>query len=208
MDGDGSRAEIVLASASPRRRELLAVLGIRPRVEPVGVDESVRDGEAPRDYVVRLAREKAAAAAAHRPDAIVIAADTAVVLDGEIYGKPADAADFRRMMAALGGRCHEVYTGVGIAHGGRTAVATSVSRVCLRALSAEETERYWATGEPRDKAGGYAIQGIGSMFVTELHGSYSGVVGLPLCETAELLADAGVNLLGRVAASAGGTEDG
>ncbi len=190
---------IVLASASPRRRELLAVLRVSPAVRPVAVDESVLPGEAAGDYVARLAGAKGRQAAADAPDAVVIAADTAVVLDGRIYGKPADAADFRRMMHALGGRWHEVYTGVAVVSCGQTALATSVSRVRLRRLAEEEIEQYWASGEPRDKAGGYAIQGLGSIFVVEMQGSYSGVVGLPLRETADLLAGAGIDLLARAA---------
>ncbi|MEJ2602417.1 MAG: Maf family protein [Gammaproteobacteria bacterium] len=195
---DSSRA-IILASASPRRCELLAVLGLSPEVRPVAVDESVRPGEAAAAYVERLADTKARAAAEDAPEAVVIAADTAVVLEGRIYGKPTDAADFRRMMHVLGGGCHEVYTGVAVVCRGQAALATSVSRVCLRPLSEREIEQYWASGEPRDKAGGYAIQGLGSIFVAEMHGSYSGVVGLPLFETAGLLADAGVDLLDRAA---------
>ena len=188
-------ATVVLASASPRRRELLAAYGLEPVVRPVGVDETARPGETPRDYVERLAVAKAEAAAADAWRAVVIGADTAVVLDGEIYGKPASAADFRRMMGALGGRSHEVYTGVAVVHEGRSAVRTVVSRVRLRQLDEREMRQYWATGEPRDKAGGYAIQGLGALFVSGLEGSYSGVVGLPLYETGELLAAAGVDLL-------------
>jgi len=193
-------ATVVLASASPRRRELLAAYGLEPVVRPVGVDETARPGETPRDYVERLAVAKAEAAAADAWRAVVIGADTAVVLDGEIYGKPASAADFRRMMGALGGRSHEVYTGVAVVHEGRSAVRTVVSRVRLRQLDEREMRQYWATGEPRDKAGGYAIQGLGALFVSGLEGSYSGVVGLPLYETGELLAAAGVDLLALAAA--------
>lgn len=186
---------VVLASASPRRRELLAAFGIEPAVRPVDADESVQADEAPRDYVERLARAKAEAAAAQVPDAVVIGADTAVVLDGTIYGKPASAADFRRMMGALGGRWHEVYTAVAVVRDGRTALRTAVSRVRLRPLDEGELRRYWDSGEPHDKAGGYAIQGLGALFVSEMQGSYSGVVGLPLYETGQLLAAAGVDLL-------------
>lgn len=193
--GERHSARLVLASASPRRRELLAALGVDPAVRPVDVDESLRPGEAPRDYVERLAAAKATAAAARAPGAVVIGADTAVVLDGTIYGKPDSAAGFRRMMGALGGCWHEVYTGVAVVQEGRTAVRTAVSRVRLRELDEAELARYWASGEPRDKAGGYAIQGLGALFVSEMQGSYSGVVGLPLYETGRLLADAGVDLL-------------
>ncbi|WP_405234094.1 Maf family protein [Lentisalinibacter salinarum] len=192
---DPDSGAVVLASASPRRRELLAAYGLEPVVRPVDVDETAHPGETPRDYVERLAVAKAEAAAADAPGAVVIGADTAVALDGEIYGKPASATDFRRMMGALGGRAHEVYTGVAVVQGGRTAVRTAVSRVRLRQLDEREMRQYWASGEPRDKAGGYAIQGLGALFVSGLEGSYSGVVGLPLYETGELLAAAGVDLL-------------
>ena len=193
--GERHGARIVLASASPRRRELLAAFGLEPAVRPVDVDESVQPGEAPRGYVERLARAKAQAAAAQVPDAIVLGADTAVVLDGTIYGKPVSAADFRRMMGALGGRWHEVYTAVALVRDERTALRTSVSRVRLRQLEERELARYWASGEPHDKAGGYAIQGLGALFVSGMQGSYSGVVGLPLYETGQLLSAAGVDLL-------------
>jgi septum formation protein len=202
------RPRLVLASASPRRRELLAALGLVPAVCPVDVDESVLPGEAPGDYVERLARAKAEAAAGAAAGLVVIGADTAVVLDGTIYGKPASADDFRRMMGALGGRRHEVYTGVAVVRNGHTTVRTSVSRVRLRRLDAEELARYWASGEPRDKAGGYAIQGLGALFVSGIEGSYSGVVGLPLYETGELLAAAGVDVLGLAEAEAERESDG
>ena len=193
--GERHSARLVLASASPRRRELLAALGVDAAVRPVDVDESVRPGEPPGDYVERLAGAKAQAAAAQVPGAVVVGADTAVVLDGTIYGKPESEAVFRRMMGALGGRWHEVYTGVAVVRDGRTALCTAVSRVRLRELDEAELARYWASGEPRDKAGGYAIQGLGALFVSEMRGSYSGVVGLPLYETGRLLAAAGVDLL-------------
>jgi len=190
------KPRIVLASASPRRRELLAALGLEPTVRPVDVDESVLPREAPGDYVERLARAKAGAAAAEAPEAaVVIGADTAVVLGGTIYGKPVSVGDFRRMMGALGGRCHEVYTGVAVARYGRMAVRTAVSRVQLSELDEGQLACYWASGEPRDKAGGYAVQGLGALFVSRIEGSYSGVVGLPLYETGELLTGAGVDLL-------------
>ncbi len=201
-EGGCDKPRLVLASASPRRRELFAALGLAPAVRPVDVDESVLPGEAPRGYVERLARAKAEAAVGAAAGAVVIGADTAVVLDGTIYGKPASADDFRRMMGALGGRWHEVYTGVAVVRNGRTSVRTAVSRVRLRPLDAGELARYWASGEPRDKAGGYAIQGLGALFVSGIEGSYSGVVGLPLYETGELLAAAGVDLLDLAVAEA------
>ncbi len=197
-----ARPDIVLASASPRRRELLAAVGIRVRVHPVTTDEAPLRDEAPADYVARLAVEKSALAAASvsgRPAAI-IAADTAVVARGEIFGKPESESGFRRMIEALSGGTHEVHTGVAVRSAAGCAVRVVVSRVTMRPIAAAEAAAYWASGEPRDKAGGYAIQGLGSLFISALNGSYSAVVGLPLFETAELLADAGIDVLALAAA--------
>lgn len=186
---------LYLASASPRRRELLTQIGVAHHPLPVDIDETPLPGEAPADYVRRLAREKARAALA-RLDAAqplcVLGADTTVVLDGRILGKPADRAEGLAMLAALSGQTHQVLTAVALADGRRCEVRLVESRVTFRAIPGEEAARYWASGEPADKAGGYAIQGLGAVFVRELRGSYSGVVGLPLCETAELLAAFGV----------------
>lgn len=190
-----------LASASPRRRDLLAQLGVRWELVAVEVDERVNPGEAPGDYATRVARLKAVAAGARITEGIVIAADTTVVLDGEIFGKPADIADCRRMLAALSGRTHEVYTAVVVAGGGRTAAALSRSEVTFRTLASAEMDAYWASGEPRDKAGGYAIQGRGAALVSHLRGSYSGVMGLPLFETAQLLKRFGLDLFSAPEAS-------
>jgi len=181
-----------LASASPRRRELLLQIGVPHVATPADVDESPMPGEAPRDYVLRLARAKAQAGWNASPDLPVLGADTTVVVDGAIFGKPADREQACGMLRTLSGRTHEVLTAVALASRAGVAAALSVSQVCLRATTAEERGRYWDSGEPRDKAGGYAIQGLGAVFIESLSGSYSGVMGLPLFETAQLLAAAGV----------------
>lgn len=186
---------LCLASASPRRRELLAQLGIVHVVTPADIDERRRDGEAPSDYVVRMAREKAervAADPARSRGLPVLGADTSVVLQGRVLGKPADAAESREMLALLSGRTHEVLSAVTLlgAHGSASRLARTEVR--FRRIAPAEAAAYWASGEPRDKAGGYAIQGRAAAFVAGLSGSYSGVVGLPLFETAALLAQAGL----------------
>jgi septum formation protein len=188
--------KIILASASARRSRLLAQIGVRHEVLAMDLDETLRDGEAARDYVARLARAKAEAAArrlgtrAGRP---VLAADTAVVLDGRVYGKPADEDECVAILAALAGRTHEVLTGIALLHAGALSTAASASRVTFRAIAEAESRRYWATGEPAGKAGAYAIQGMGAVFVSRIEGSHSGVMGLPLFETATLLDAAGVS---------------
>lgn len=184
---------LCLASVSPRRRELLAQIGVPHRVTGAEIDETVRRGESPREYVMRLAQEKALAVQRRGESLPVLAADTTVVLDDVIYGKPADAAEAVNMLQKLSGRTHEVLTAVALASAGAVAVRVSASSVRFRALRREECEAYWRTGEPRDKAGGYAIQGFGAVFVESLTGSYSGVMGLPLYETAELLSATGVS---------------
>jgi len=196
---------LYLASASPRRRELLLQIGVPHRLVAAGIDETVRPGEAALDYVERLAREKAAAGLAAlegtardgsardgEAAACVLGADTAVVLDGRILGKPEDRAEGLAMLAALSGRRHEVLTAVALCDATRCLSRVVRSEVQFRALTAAEREAYWASGEPCDKAGGYGIQGLGAVFVSRLEGSYSAVVGLPLCETAELLAAFGI----------------
>ncbi len=187
---------VYLASLSPRRRELLAQIGVPFRALEVATDEGVEPDEDPERYVMRVAIAKAAAGRerAGSPDQAVpvLAADTAVVLDGRILGKPADRDDARRMLLALAGRTHEVLTAVAVLAARGPHTALSRSRVTFRAIDAREAGAYWETGEPCDKAGGYAIQGAASVFVADLQGSYSGVVGLPLYETAGLLQLAGV----------------
>jgi len=186
---------IVLASASERRSRLLAQIGVRHEVVPADLDELPTPGESPASYVQRLARDKAQAgfralgARARRP---VLGADTTVVLDGRIYGKPADEEDCVAMLMALSGRCHEVLSAIALFDGVTLREELNASRVSFRSLEATECRRYWASGEPAGKAGAYAIQGLGAVFVTRLEGSFSGVMGLPLFETAALLDALGV----------------
>jgi septum formation protein len=197
---------VYLASGSPRRRELLAQIGVAFKVLAAAVDETVLRGETPEAYVARLARAKAAAgltvvaasagagaaALAGAAAAPVLAADTTVILDGAILLKPVDRADGERMLLALSGRTHEVLTAVALGSADGVESRLSRSEVTFRGISAAEVRRYWDTGEPHDKAGGYAVQGRAAVFIKCLRGSYSGVMGLPLCETAELLELAGV----------------
>jgi septum formation protein len=183
--------KVLLASASPRRSELLRQVGIAHAVRPVGIDESVRAGEAPSAYVLRLAEEKAAAlwrglAPAQRQP--VLAADTTVALEGEIFGKPGSLDEARAMLGRLSGRTHEVHTAVAVLHSGGAAARLSSSAVTFRELTRAEIDWYWHTGEPADKAGGYAVQGRAAAFISHIAGSYSGIMGLPLYETWELLA--------------------
>jgi septum formation protein len=190
-----SEALVYLASASPRRRELLQQIGVPFQVLAVAVDESVRPGEAPATYVTRLAHAKAQAAWHGRGQenrGVVLAADTAVVQGGRIFGKPVDREDALRMLQELSGRTHGVLTAVAVLTAAGLASRLSQSEVRFRTISAPEAQSYWDTGESRDKAGAYAIQGYAAVFVAELRGSYSGVMGLPLFETAELLELAGV----------------
>ena len=186
---------VLLASASERRSRLLAQIGVRHRVEPTEIDETPRANESAATYVARLAAGKARAAVEARRGPSrepVLAADTTVVLDGAILGKPEDEAGCVAMLTALAGRRHEVLTAVALWHDGRLAEALAVSRVTFRGIDAAECRRYWATGEPAGKAGSYAIQGLGAVFVRDLEGSFSNVMGLPLFETAALLDAAGV----------------
>jgi len=177
---------------SPRRRELLAQIGVPHTVVAAHVDESVLPGESPREYVARLARLKASAVRERGEPLPVLAADTSVVLDGTVYGKPAGRPEALAMLGALAGRTHEVLTAVALAGARGMALRLNSSSVRFRDIGRAEMEAYWESGEPRDKAGGYAIQGYGAVFVAELSGSYSGVMGLPLLETAELLREAGI----------------
>ena len=198
---------IYLASSSPRRRELLHQIGVRfdlllfrsqPRAD-AEVSEDVLPGEAPDDYVLRVARAKAEhgvrlARLRHLPLRPVLAADTTLDLRGEIIGKPRDQADAAAILARLSGASHRVLTAVALADGERLERVLSVSEVRFRALSAEEIRRYAASGEAQDKAGAYGIQGRAATFIEEIRGSYSGIVGLPLCETALLLRSVGYPL--------------
>jgi septum formation protein len=193
-----SKQFVYLASASPRRRALLEQIGVPFQVLGVAIDESPEPLEAALAYVTRLAAAKAAAGWQQRQaqtpdgDAAVLAADTAVVLDGRILGKPAHRRDAIEMLGQLSGRTHEVLTGIALATARGIESRVSRSEVTLRAISAHEAGAYWDSGEPCDKAGGYAIQGRAAIFIAHLRGSFSGVMGLPLFETAELLASAGV----------------
>ena len=183
---------ICLASMSPRRRELLAQIGVPHAVVAAHVDESLLPDESPADYVARLARLKADTVRTRVHVLPVLAADTTVVLDGMIHGKPEDRAHGLAMLGALSGRTHQVLTAVALATGRGIALRVNCSCVTFRNIRREEMEAYWETGEPRDKAGSYAIQGYGAVFVTALNGSYSAVMGLPLSETADLLREAGI----------------
>ncbi|QIK38669.1 septum formation inhibitor Maf [Caldichromatium japonicum] len=190
--------QLYLASRSPRRAELLRQIGVRFVPIETRVDEGQWPGEMAEDYVRRLALAKAQAGRARiepsdpRP---VLGADTAVIIGTEILGKPHDWPDFQRMMGLLAGNTHRVLTGVALAGLQETWYALSTSQVSLRAIAPDEQWAYWQSGEPRDKAGGYAIQGLGALFVADLQGSYSGVMGLPLYETGRLLQQAGLTLL-------------
>ena len=184
-----------LASASPRRRDILSGLGLRFSASAARVDETRLDGEPPEAMVLRLAEAKARAGGGAAD--IVLGADTTVALHGEVFGKPATAEEGQAMLARLSGSVHTVLTGVAVLHRDAVATALSRSKVRFREISPAEARDYWHSGEPRDKAGGYAVQGLGAVFVAELRGSYSGVVGLPVFETATLLKQAGMNVLAR-----------
>jgi septum formation protein len=181
-----------LASTSPRRREILATLGIEFDVILVETDESPLEGEKADEMVLRLARAKADAAT-HGD--FVLAADTVVVLGDRVLGKPRDADDAVEMLLALSGRTHAVMTGVALKTPAGTTAVLSTTDVQFRQIERDEAYRYWQSGEPADKAGAYGIQGLGGMFVKNIEGSYSGVMGLPVFETVELLVSAGLDVL-------------
>jgi septum formation protein len=188
---------IYLASASPRRSALLTQISVVHRVRPVDIDEAERPGEAPADYVTRLARTKAETLWTRLADSErlpVVGSDTTVALGSDILGKPANRADGIAMLRRLSGQTHQVYTGVALRSMQGIESRLSISDVTFRALSDAEVEAYWSTGEPADKAGGYAVQGRAAMFIERITGSYSGIVGLPLFETAALLASIGWEL--------------
>ena len=189
--------KIILASQSPRRKELLERMGIRDfeTISP-NVDESVFHGLPPEELVRRLSAEKAAAVAGRAgEDAIVIAADTVVALEGAVLGKPADELDAFKMLSALSGVRHQVYTGVTVCRGGEKQTAHEVTDVTFRELSEEEIEHYIATGEPMDKAGAYGIQGYGALLIQGISGDYYNVMGLPVCRLGGMLARFGVDCL-------------
>ncbi|MFQ5642112.1 MAG: Maf family protein [Thiogranum sp.] len=188
--------QLILASASPRRQALLQQAGIAFRQQVAAIDETRLENESAQDYVVRLALEKARAVRQHSADGDlpVLGADTTVVVDGRSLGKPESPAHARQMLQLLSGREHQVMSAVALVQE-REAVRLSVSRVWFRPLGEREIEAYWRTGEPRDKAGAYAIQGIGAIFIERLEGSYTGVMGLPLYETGRLLQEFGIQVL-------------
>jgi septum formation protein len=187
-----SPVRVVLASQSPRRRELLSLVGIAHTVIPADIDESMRPGERPAPHAERLARTKAATIAAREPDALIVAADTIVVIDGVILGKPRDEADARHTLRMLSGRQHVVFTAVAVARGSRVESEVEEVTVSFRDLSDAEIAAYVATGEPMDKAGSYGIQGYGATLVERIDGDYFAVMGLSLVRTVRLMARLGV----------------
>jgi septum formation protein len=188
-------AQLILASASPRRSDLLNQIGISHCIRAVDLDETPLPQESPLVYVQRVASEKSALCRSLINDQLpVLAADTAVICDGQILGKPRDREHGVSMLRQLSGRRHQVYSAVSL-RGGYHGEAVSVSEVTFRPLSIVEIEAYWQTGEPADKAGGYAIQGLASIFIESITGSFSGVMGLPLFETAQLLAKQGIKVI-------------
>ena len=184
---------LILASASPRRAELLRAAGINFTVRAADVDETIQPRESPHDYVLRLSREKALAVA--RDDELTLGADTTVVINGEIAGKPVDDEDARRMLRALSGQWHEVLTGVTLTRADQVLSGVASTRVKFAEMSDAEVDWYVATGEPMDKAGAYAIQGHAALFVERIEGSYSNVVGLPVQMVYQLAGEMGVKLL-------------
>ncbi len=184
---------VILASQSPRRRDLLTLIGIPHDVSPADVDESILPDEAPVPHCERLARSKAATLAARDAEAVVIGSDTIVVLDGEILGKPQDAADAERIIARLAGRTHTVFTAVAVAHRGRMVSGVESVSVTFRPLDADQVAAYVATGEPMDKAGAYGIQGYGATIVERIDGDYFAVMGLALGRMIRLMAELGLD---------------
>jgi septum formation protein len=195
-----------LASASPRRRQLLELIGVPHVVTPADIDETPKPDEPGRDYVVRLAREKALAVRSGHRDLPVLAADTTVHVDGHILEKPRDEADCIRMLSLLSGRRHEVFTGLCVVGEGSPALAIASAEVEFRKIPHSEMRAYWASGEPQGKAGAYAIQGLGAVFVSHIAGSFTGVMGLPLFETAEILRRHGVPVWNGKLPELGGTD--
>jgi septum formation protein len=183
---------VILASQSPRRRELLNLIGVAHEVRPADVDEAQHVGERPEAYVERVARDKVAKIAVGEPDAVVIGADTTVVVDGDVLAKPDDAADAIRMLSRLAGRLHHVHTAIAVARAGQLVSAVETVGVTFRALNAAEISAYVATREPMDKAGAYGIQGFGATIVERVDGDYFSVMGLGLRRLVELLGRVGV----------------
>lgn len=184
---------VVLASQSPRRRQLLDVIGVSHEVRPADVDESLVVGELPERYVERLAREKAEAVAASERDALIIGADTTVVIDDVILAKPLDVVDAEHMLRRLSGRTHTVMTAVAACYEGKTVSGVEIADVTFRPLDDDEIRRYVATGEPMDKAGAYGIQGYGATIVRRIDGDYFAVMGLSLVRLVALLGKLGIS---------------
>lgn len=197
MEGNAFHLPIILASSSPRRRELLESLGIPFTIRPSHVDEVTDPGLSPAEQVKILALRKARRVAEEAPDHLVIGSDTVVVLDDEVLGKPKDDEEAYRMLSLLSGRQHTVYTGLALVHfaGGKEEVSYSATRVRMRPLTEEEKAAYIATGEPRDKAGSYAIQGLGATLIEGIEGDYFTVVGLPIPLLSRMLSSFGIDLL-------------
>jgi septum formation protein len=190
-----SKPVLHLASSSPRRRELLTALGLEFSHAGVAIDESALPGESVPDMVLRLATGKARSASDSGKYAVpVLGADTVVTLDDRVFGKPASKEDALKMLASLSGRSHQVLTGVAVVAQDELWTGLSQTEVQFREIEPDEAEAYWQSGEPAGKAGAYAVQGLGGIFVTAVHGSYTGVVGLPVFETADLLRRAGIKL--------------
>jgi septum formation protein len=185
---------LVLASASPRRQELLRSAGIAFEVQPADIDENPLPGEGAKDYAERLAREKALAIARQRPQDVVLGADTVVVVDGQLLGKPSDANDAARMLRLLSGREHQVITGVCLVVNGQATVSSETTIVTASEITGKEIADYVASGEPMDKAGAYAIQGIASRWIPRIEGDYSNVVGLPVALLFRMLRALGCDL--------------
>ena len=188
--------KIVLASQSPRRRQLLGQMGLEFTTQSPEIDESAFHGREARDRVETLSREKARWVARQQtPDTLVIGADTVVVLDGAILGKPRDGAEAQAMLAALSGRDHQVFTGVTLCQGDRILTQAEETQVTFRPLTGQEIRQYVSTGEPMDKAGAYGIQGLGGLLVEGIRGDYHNVMGLPICRLGRMLLDFGVDCL-------------
>ena len=189
------RLAFVLASASPRRRELLSGIGLAFDIDKPDIEESPIRGETASDYVRRLAGEKARTVLQRQSNRLILAADTTVVIDGDILEKPKSKDEGVEMLQRLSGTRHQVMTGVSIINDDRESSFVSTSYVIFRALAEDEILWYWNTGEPRDKAGGYGLQGAGGAFIEAINGSYSNVIGLPLAETVSLLRSFGVKVM-------------
>lgn len=193
--------QLILASASPRRKELLDQIGVSYIIHPVDIDETPKDAETPLDYVTRVAAEKSAACIFETNSSLpVLAADTSVVIAGQILGKPESRSHAEIMLNQLSGKIHQVYSAVSFRTGVKEGNSShyqklSVTEVTFRNILEQEIQAYWETGEPQGKAGAYAIQGLASIFVTSIKGSFSGVMGLPLFETAELLSKQGIHII-------------